>query len=276
MNSMLRKRLFDHFVKVEKGRHFVSFWASKIFERAGIKRLFGVNLVAALLVTSVLTPELTALANHQSLIAAVQETDIEADPTTKTTFDLPLANFRISQGYRFWHPGIDMTAPLGTPIYAIDDGIVEYIESSYFGYGKHVVIAHEHNYKSLYGHMSEIKTFVGRKVSRGELIGRVGSTGWSTGNHLHFEIYYNGASINPLEVLPIERDTIVYDPVYTQTATASASVATQPSADPTQAVQSVAPSPSTTTLVPGTAPDPATTYYGATQILSTPTRVILQ
>lgn len=96
------------------------------------------------------------------------------------------------------HTGIDFTAATGTPIYATGDGTVR--ESGYDngGYGNHVVINHGYGYRSLYGHMKKTKVRVGDRVKRGEVIGWVGSTGKSTGPHLHYEVIRNGDKIDPI------------------------------------------------------------------------------
>ncbi len=97
-----------------------------------------------------------------------------------------------------FHPGIDFTANTGTPIFATGDGVVEVADDVMQGYGNHVVINHGFGYETLYGHMSRIKAFVGQKVKRGELIGYVGSTGRSTGPHVHYEVIRNGEKVNPI------------------------------------------------------------------------------
>ncbi|HCM38327.1 MAG: Peptidase M23 [Candidatus Gottesmanbacteria bacterium GW2011_GWB1_43_11] len=210
MVSMFRKTLISFF-RPHRGRHWLSFAASKIFEHPSIKHLFGLNLLAAVIFTGVITPEANNLMTQNLLESKSGQTPIVADPNTKTTFEIPLVNFRISQFYSFWHPALDMVAEKGTPIYAIEDGIVTEAAAFFFGYGKHVVIAHPHGIKSLYAHMSEIDTEVGRRVTRGQLIGKVGATGWATGNHLHFEISQNDALLNPLDVLPIDPNTVPID-----------------------------------------------------------------
>ena len=97
-----------------------------------------------------------------------------------------------------FHPGLDFTANTGTKIYATGDGIVERADNMAQGYGNHVVINHGFGYETLYGHMSRIVARVGQRVKRGELIGYVGSTGRSTGPHVHYEVIKNGGKINPI------------------------------------------------------------------------------
>ena len=96
------------------------------------------------------------------------------------------------------HPGLDFTAPAGTPIYATADGTVETAEFGEGGYGNHVIINHGFGYKTLYGHMLRMKARPGKKVIRGEVIGYVGSTGKSTGPHLHYEVIRRGQKIDPV------------------------------------------------------------------------------
>ena len=95
------------------------------------------------------------------------------------------------------HSGVDIAAPTGTPIYAADSGVVT-MAQWYSGYGKTVVIDHGNGVSTLYGHCSEILVRVGSKVEKGQLIARVGSTGRSTGSHLHFEVRERGRACDPL------------------------------------------------------------------------------
>lgn len=96
-----------------------------------------------------------------------------------------------------WHNGVDLAAGSGTAIYATKSGTVTsatYNEA----YGYMVTINHGDGYSSLYGHMTNYIVSAGDYVTQGQTIGYVGSTGWSTGPHLHFTIYYNGADVNPM------------------------------------------------------------------------------
>lgn len=96
------------------------------------------------------------------------------------------------------HKGIDVCAPAGTPIYAADGGTVSY-SGWMSGYGNLIQIDHGNGYITYYAHCTELYASVGDKVAQGDLIAAVGSTGNSTGNHLHFEIRCNGSVLNPLE-----------------------------------------------------------------------------
>jgi len=95
------------------------------------------------------------------------------------------------------HTGLDFTADIGTVIYATGDGVIESVENKFSGYGQHVIINHGFGYESLYAHMSRVAVQPGQKVRRGEIIGYVGSTGTSTGPHLHYEVIKNGEKVDP-------------------------------------------------------------------------------
>jgi len=105
---------------------------------------------------------------------------------------------------KFWerHKAIDIGAPTGTPIVAADSGYVVKTGWSEYGYGKYVIIDHSNGFQTLYAHLHTILVEVGQSVGKGERIGSMGSTGRSTGPHLHFEIRFNGVQRNPLGYLP--------------------------------------------------------------------------
>lgn len=102
-------------------------------------------------------------------------------------------------GYMRFHKGVDLAASAGTPIVAAADGRV--VGAGWHGgYGQQVEIAHTAGVETTYGHMSRIAAHIGQVVRKGEVIGWVGSTGLSTGPHLHFEVTRNGRAINPMGV----------------------------------------------------------------------------
>jgi murein DD-endopeptidase MepM/ murein hydrolase activator NlpD len=104
-------------------------------------------------------------------------------------------------GYTKMHTGVDWAAPLGTPIYAAGHGEIEKAgwES---GYGKYIRIKHNYGYETAYGHMTAFARGIdpGVKVHQGQLIGYVGSTGQSTGPHVHYEIIVNGRMVDPMRI----------------------------------------------------------------------------
>ncbi|ATE66648.1 M23 family metallopeptidase [Rhizorhabdus dicambivorans] len=104
------------------------------------------------------------------------------------------------QGSAAMHAGIDLASPTGTPIYATADGVVDRAEW-FGGYGNMVEIEHGKGIATRYGHMSKIVARDGQRVKRGDLIGYVGSTGRSTGSHLHYEVRIDGRAVNPVPFL---------------------------------------------------------------------------
>ena len=136
--------------------------------------------------------------------------------STKYRFIWPEPNAHISQpfgpsklwfepaygAYPHFHTGIDMVEPFGSPIYAADDGVVALVGTSSSGYGNYVVIAHSGGLDTLYGHLSTAVVKVGQKVTQGQTVGLEGSTGNSTGAHLHFELRINQRPVDPTPYLP--------------------------------------------------------------------------
>lgn len=107
---------------------------------------------------------------------------------------------RVSRGFAGQYPahnGVDIAGPYGTAIYASDAGVVTKAVYTSSGYGVHIIIDHGNGYQTLYGHCSSLNVSYGQRVAKGELIARMGSTGWSTGNHLHFEIKSGNTRFDP-------------------------------------------------------------------------------
>jgi Peptidase family M23 len=121
----------------------------------------------------------------------------------------PVSNARITSGfgmrshpilgYSRFHKGMDFGAVQGTPVFAVTDGLVAFAGRN-AGYGNHIRLNHSATLGSSYSHLSRIAVSPGSRVSQGQLIGYVGSTGLSTGPHLHFEVYRNGVAVNPRTV----------------------------------------------------------------------------
>jgi len=117
-------------------------------------------------------------------------------------FVWPTSFSYISTQFAWWHPGIDLPNPSAPRVVASDGGTV--ISAGWpdnYGYGNRVMIDHGNGYRSLYAHLSNVYVSIGQKVSRGQLVGQMGSTGRSTGIHLHYEIHYKGVALNPLKIL---------------------------------------------------------------------------
>lgn len=125
-------------------------------------------------------------------------------------FRFPLQNYRLTSKYgmrispisgrKKMHDGLDLAAPLGTPVFAVREGVVGETGSNAV-YGKYVIINHTNGWSSLYGHLYTIDVKKGASVRQGAVVGKVGSTGLSTGPHLHFELRENGKAQDPKRVL---------------------------------------------------------------------------
>jgi len=128
----------------------------------------------------------------------------------------PIAGARITQGfgptnvllepavgpYAHFHTGIDVAAALGTPVMAAADGVVVAVAHTQVGYGNYVIVAHGGGIMTLYAHLLETDVNVGDRVMHGQRIGLEGSTGLSTGPHLHFELRINDRVVDPMHYLP--------------------------------------------------------------------------
>jgi murein DD-endopeptidase MepM/ murein hydrolase activator NlpD len=139
-----------------------------------------------------------------------------AGHSIKYRFIWPEPQAQISQGFgpsTYWfepaygqyphfHTGIDLVEPFGSPVYAADDGVVALVGSSSSGYGNYVVIAHTGGLDTLYGHLSTALVSVGQAVTQGQPIGLEGSSGNSTGPHVHFELRINQTPVDPTPYLP--------------------------------------------------------------------------
>ena len=127
---------------------------------------------------------------------------------TKSLMKTPINGARLSSsygmrkhpisGYNKMHKGVDFAAPTGTPIFAAGNGVVEFVGRN-GGYGNYIRIRHDSTYKTAYAHLNGFKkgVYEGVRVKQGDIIGFVGSTGKSTGPHLHYEIIVNGKQVNP-------------------------------------------------------------------------------
>lgn len=161
-----------------------------------------------------------------------KEAILAATPAIQPVSAKNLGRIASGYGYRIdpiyktikLHAGLDFTAPTGAPIYATADGTVKVAGLSTGGYGNHVVINHGYGYETLYGHMSRIKARNGQKVKRGEVIGYIGSTGKSTGPHLHYEVRKNGQKIDPIYFFYNDLTPEQYDRMLKQAAASNQSM----------------------------------------------------
>ena len=194
----------------------------------------GIAIVVASAVVVTAAPAIAgdATATTAASIGAVSTTALGArnDPMFRTLFDSwkamdavphggfvsvpsqkPVRDFRLTslfgvRGNPFggggeMHPGLDLAAPIGTPVYATADGLVGRAEPTSGGYGNLIQLEHGKSIETRYGHLSQILVHQGQRVHRGDLIALMGSTGRSTGSHLHYEVRIDGRAVNPMPFL---------------------------------------------------------------------------
>ena len=176
------------------------------------------DIAAPLRTAEVAKPTTAGAGDEQfrNLFASWQSLDRSSSTATTPTASvsipsrIPIDGFRLSSGFgmrvhpvvggRRAHKGLDMASPTGTPIYAAADGVVG--KADWFGaYGLYVQLNHGGNMETRYGHMSRVNVAAGQQVRKGDIIGYVGSTGRSTGPHLHYEVRIAGEAVNPIPYL---------------------------------------------------------------------------
>jgi murein DD-endopeptidase MepM/ murein hydrolase activator NlpD len=150
------------------------------------------------------------------VLSALDELNIYRMAAEQLPFSMPVrSNFRFSSGFgyrtdpirggRRFHAGTDFAGPRGTPIHTTGDGVVVFAGRQ-SGYGLMVEIRHPFGLTTRYAHLSRIRVSEGERVSRGDRIGDMGSTGRSTGSHLHYEVRRNGDPVNPMTFITAGRD----------------------------------------------------------------------
>lgn len=122
-------------------------------------------------------------------------------PSIWPTTGVVTSPYGLRWGGTDFHPGMDIADEMGTPIVATADGIVEYAGWNSGGYGNMVDINHGNGIMTRYGHASQVVVSAGQHVKRGQLIAYMGSTGFSTGPHVHYEVHVNGNRVNPISYL---------------------------------------------------------------------------
>ena len=144
----------------------------------------------------------------KSLFTSWKKLDNLADGAIAVPSEKPVRTAEFTSGYgtrtdpfrggAARHQGIDLAAPIGTPIYATADGIVVAAGWNSGGYGNLIKVDHGRGIETRYGHLSAILVRAGQRIVRGQQIGRMGSTGRSTGSHLHYEVRIDGRAVNPI------------------------------------------------------------------------------
>jgi len=161
--------------------------------------------------------------SHDELMdmAASKEKMLAALPAIQPVSNKELK--RLSSGFgvrmhpilkvRKLHPGIDFSAPKGSPIYATGDGVIKKVKTSLGGYGKQIDIDHGYGYKTRYAHLSAFNVKEGQKVKRGECIGFVGNSGRSTAPHLHYEVHKDNVKIDPVHFFSLDLNASEYEEI---------------------------------------------------------------
>ena len=184
--------------------HPISKFLRPWFEHHRLRGVFGLNLVACVLLAGFFGGPVSASSPFASSSSLPEPTLVFSQPVVTATsrrFQLPLATLDVSQGFRQFHPGVDMRSPLGSSIRPITAGVVTGVFQSRFGYGTALVVGHADGYSSLYAHVKRVFVEEGDSVDQETVIAEVGITGTSTGPHLHLEIYKEGKATDPQPLL---------------------------------------------------------------------------
>lgn len=163
------------------------------------RKLVGINLAAVIIATSFVP----TISPKEFEAQAVDNTVTEAPivlPTEKAV-RYPLDQISVTQKYSFFHPGIDFDGVTGDPVYPVMKGVVVAVDHSKYDYGNAILVDHGNGVTTLYAHLSKTEVEQEQFVTPGVEIGKVGSTGHSTGDHLHFEVRKGNIPVNPMSIL---------------------------------------------------------------------------
>lgn len=191
----------------KQGSHPISRFFRRIFEHQKARTYWGVILFSIILAINFNLSRLEqGYSPHFNKVMAAPKQAL----TTETSYQKPVSGW-VSFGYCWYHQAIDIATELGDDVYPIAEGVVVSVEHKPWGYGHFLVIKHEAEYQSLYAHLNEIKIKPGDHVDKRTLLGDIGMTGFTTGPHLHLEVYEQGKAINPTSVLPGMPVDMAYD-----------------------------------------------------------------
>ena len=203
-NSLQQK--LGSILRVKKGSKFSRLFRH-VFEHKNVKKLLASNLAILLIATSI-APVRANITEPEQIIT---KEDLDIQLTTEVVTRYPVDKIKISQEFKLFHPGIDLDGLTGDAIYPIKNGEVVSVRSTsdgfqtkdllYAAYGNAVLIEHAGGLTSLYAHLSKINVVKGQNVNTKTIIGEMGATGRSFGDHLHLEIRKNGIPINPHSIL---------------------------------------------------------------------------
>ncbi len=183
--------------RVRKGSR-TSRFLRHIFEHKRVRQAFGANL-AIIAIAGSIAPTIQPGIKAENV---EMTNSVDANVVTIKNVQYPTVNTKINQGYAFYHPGIDLDGDVGDEVRTFKNGTVTEVGYSTFGYGNAILIDHTEGVVSLYAHLSKILVSKGQAVDTSTVIGQVGSSGRSTGAHLHFEVRINGRTVNPFTYLP--------------------------------------------------------------------------
>ncbi len=147
------------------------------------------------------TPVVVATSRTGQSSTGAKPSDVDTSRLASTQLLWPTSGRVITQYYGWRHTGLDVDGNLSSPLYAAQDGVVEVSGWNSGGYGLQVLIRHPNGMKTRYAHASKLYVSAGQQVKRGQVIAMMGSTGRSTGSHLHFEVYVGGVRRNPLSYI---------------------------------------------------------------------------
>ena len=175
-----------------------------LFEHKNVKKVLGSNLAFMLIASSIIpaTPvQAIAQEPKEEVIVSVSET-LKDSLKTNVKIHYPLEKVIVNQGYSFFHPGVDFEAQKGDEVLPVKAGKVDSASWDITGYGNRVIVTHEDGLETLYAHLAKIEVKTGDTVEPFTKLGEAGSTGRSTGTHLHIEVRRNGILVNPFSILP--------------------------------------------------------------------------
>ncbi len=202
------KNVIVHFRKIfgftKTGRSVVGKHARQILSHQKTSRVMGTSLMA--LATAIFLIQSFSNIGGASVLAmnlqSVNTPKATIDASTDHTIQSPINFTYESRGFSWFHSGADLVAETGTPVHPIMPGVVEAVNHYNVGFGNHVIVKHNGGYESIYGHLSKMEVEPGEKVGLNTELGLSGSTGFSTGPHLHLEIHQNGQPVNPADLVP--------------------------------------------------------------------------
>lgn len=196
IKNLLAKRLMDRVAL----KTLIS--QQQLFRLRGYRKL---KILKKILALGILVPYLFAYQPTSQFQKQIVEAHQVIQTIEKTKLDYPFTlphHGYISTHYSYWHKGVDIATGVGMPVHPISKGKVVDVSFTFWGLGHYIVLEHEQNITSTYGHLGRIFVKVGDSVIQSSIIGQVGLTGWTTGPHTHLEITKNGEYINPENILP--------------------------------------------------------------------------